>query len=61
MQFLNSRRFKRRIPAFLYNKSSNLVGSKTHIKNSEKLLKNLNRADEIEKLFRHFVSNEWIF
>jgi hypothetical protein len=44
---INLRRFKRRIPVFLYSKVSNLIGNKAHIKNSEKFMKNLNRADEI--------------
>lgn len=58
---VNFNRTRRRLPAVVYNRLALMLGSKQHIKLSEKALKTLDRGYEIEKLFRFFMGHEFIF
>lgn len=57
---VNFHRLKHKIPIQVYKRISPLMG-KQHEKNANKMLKTFNRGEEVSKLFRFFMNNEWIY
>lgn len=53
---LNFLKFKRRLPLEAYKRISPFLG-KQHEKNATKMIKTLNRGDEVSKLFKFFMTN----
>ena len=53
-------KLKDRIPLEAYKRVSPLLG-KQHEKQASKLMKTMNRGEEVSKLFEFFMNNEWIY
>lgn len=52
---------KRKSVALAYKKYTDLFGDATAKKNAERYLKVIDKADVINKTFKHFNANEWVF
>lgn len=51
----------REIPVQLFHKVAHQVGSKDMRLKANRLMKMLDRAEQINKTFEHFINREWIF
>ena len=52
---------KEKLPAQIYEKYANIVKDPNMIKNAQKWIKVLNRAEKVANSFKFFASNEWFF
>ncbi|KAM3137875.1 hypothetical protein pb186bvf_009956 [Paramecium bursaria] len=59
--YYRMKNIQRKIPALLYQQVVELVGLRNHKKQADRYLKVIDKADIINKTFKHFNRNEWIY